>query len=294
MGNEENLGKCQPRLAGIIIVTQPHIIHLEAVLEDLENQSEPFSEIIVVASGLDEAGENAVSAFVKAVQAVPVKTEFVSLGSAGKNRNAAIKAVSEDIDLMLFHDADDRYSRHRNSSIVREYAKQTFDALVHLYVPTNETDSKRAISDLNQARGANEPMRIMSAEIYGATFPGGERDRRGESLGVVNSSLSFPEPYEDLPVHHAHACIRKASLGDLRFHESFFPRNEDSLLLRDMLFRGLNVVALCSPLSIWVQGTSSVAANSKSRIRLLHFKQRVHRAKKLFEIFKTNQRKLEN
>ena len=271
-----------PSLSGVIILTQDHVGHLPKILGDLLLQSEPFAEIIIVASGLDEAARSRVSAETKKVQSVEVLTKFVDLGSAGKNRNIGLETVSPHSTLVLFHDADDRYPPHRNATIVGEFIRKPFDALVHLYVSASETDAETALGNLSRLNSATSFERIESTDLYEPTFPGRVRDRYAELLGVINSTLCLPKPHRNLAIHHAHVCIRNPSIGKLRYHEKFYPRNEDSLFLRDMLFAGLSVAVLCLPLSIWVQGTSSFAQHSAIRRVILDLRRYSFRAKAAF------------
>jgi glycosyltransferase involved in cell wall biosynthesis len=271
-----------PSLSGVIILTQDHLVHLPKILGDLLVQTEPFAEIIIVASGLDEGARNRVTAETKKVLSVQVVTKFVDLGSAGKNRNIGLETVSPCSTLVLFHDADDRYPPHRNATIVREFIRKPFDALVHLYVLASEIDAETALGNLSKSISVGAIERIETTELYESTFPGGARDRDAELLGVANSTLYPPKPQHNLPIHHAHVCIQNSSIGKLRYHERFFPRNEDSLFLRDMLFAELNVGVLLSPLSIWVQGASSFAPYSRIRKTIHNVKKNCFRAKSAF------------
>ena len=271
-----------PSLSGVIILTQDHVVHLPKILGDLLLQSEPFAEIIIVASGLDEAARSRVSAETKKVKSVQVVTKFVDLGSAGKNRNIGLETVSPHSTLVLFHDADDRYPSHRNATIVREFIRKPFDALAHLYASASENDAETALGNLNRLNSMTSIERIEASDLYESTFPGRARDRDAELLGVVNSTLCPPKPHPNLAIHHGHVSIRNSIIGKLRYHEKFYPRNEDSLFLRDMLFAGLNVAVLCSPLSIYIQGTSSFAQHSAFRKIILDLRRYSFRAKAAF------------
>jgi hypothetical protein len=277
-----------PSLSGVIILTQAHLVHLPKILGDLLIQSEPFAEIIIVASGLDEAARSRVTAETKKVLSVRVVTKFVNLGSAGKNRNIGLETVSPHSTLVLFHDADDRYPSHRNATIVREFLRKPFDALAHLYVSASENDAETALGNLNGVNSMTSIQRIEASDLYDSTFPGRTRDRDAELLGVVNSTLCPPQSHPNLAIHHGHVSIRNSMIGKLQYHEKFYPRNEDSLFLRDMLFAGLNVEVLCSPLSVYVQGTSSLAPNSAIRKLILDLRRNSFRAKLAFLAALTN------
>jgi hypothetical protein len=65
-------------------------------------------------------------------------------------------------------------------------------------------------------------------------------------------------PKKGVVLQHGHAVIGKAHLlGLISFHERFWPRNEDSLFARDVLWSDQAVVVMEEVLSTYVTSTSS-------------------------------------
>lgn len=246
-------------ISGVVIVTPGHLHHLNTALGDLLGQTLKFDEILVVASGFKPKNRHELERQIRRLDASKVKMIFVPPGSAGRNRNLALREVSSNTELVFFSDADDRYSTRRNEVVYKEFKQKKFDALIHSFVPTTP-DSIGLVVDVLESHVHKGENRIGSEELFETNFPAGKRARREEELGLVNPSLILPKRCLGRSLHHAHVVVDPLGIGETRFHEKFFPRNEDSLFVRDLLFDGKKVVGILEPLSVWVLGTSSFSA----------------------------------
>jgi len=263
-------------ISGVVIVTPGHLYHLSAALGDLLGQTMEFDEILVVASGFMPKNRQKLELLIQRLDASNVKIVFAPAGSAGRNRNLALGRVSSNAELVFFSDADDRYSTRRNEVVYREFKRKEFDALIHSYIPTTP-DSSGLVFDVLESHVHIGETTIESEELFETNFPAGTRTRREEELGLVNPSLILPQRCLGRSLHHAHVVINPSGIGSTRFHEKFFPRNEDSLFARDLLFDGKKVVGILEPLSVWVLGTSTFTTARLWGKTLWKLEQIVHR-----------------
>lgn len=254
-------------LSAVIVVTPGHLEFLENCLQDAMEQTYPFSEVIVIASGFNLLNKSTLANLSANLSKEKIRIKYVGAGPAGRNRNLGVAMVNPTSALTFFHDADDRYAAHRNEIVVSVYKKNNFDALAHFYLAAERTEAKLALTEVNSyTEELRNQIVIESNELLSATFPGKFRDRRREVLGLespilrINSHLDEPAP-----IQHAHVVVSRQALSEVVFHEGYVPRNEDSLMLRDLLFSGKNVVVLCKPLSVWAKGTSSYTLQYKLR-----------------------------
>lgn len=263
-------------ISGVVIVTPGHLHHLNTALGDLLGQTLKFDEILVVASGFKPKNRQELEWQIRRLDASKVKMIFVPPGSAGRNRNLALREVSSNTELVFFSDADDRYSTRRNEVVYKEFKQKKFDALIHSFVPTTP-DSIGLVVDVLESHVHKGENRIGAEELFETNFPAGKRARREEELGLVNPSLILPKRCLGRSLHHAHVVVNPLGIGETRFHEKFFPRNEDSLFVRDLLFDGKKVVGILEPLSVWVLGTSTFTTARLWRRTFLKLEQLFHR-----------------
>lgn len=263
-------------ISGVVIVTPGHLQHLNTALGDLLGQTLKFDEILVVASGFKPKNRQELEWQIRRLDASKVKMIFVPPGSAGRNRNLALREVSSNTELVFFSDADDRYSTRRNEVVYKEFKQKKFDALIHSFVPTTP-DSIGLVVDVLESHVHKGENRIGAEELFETNFPAGKRARREEELGLVNPSLILPKRCLGRSLHHAHVVVNPLGIGETRFHEKFFPRNEDSLFVRDLLFDGKKVVGILEPLSVWVLGTSTFTTARLWRRTFLKLEQLFHR-----------------
>lgn len=262
-------------LSGVVVLTPGHLRFLSSILSDLTNQTLPFSEIILVSSGFGQEDFDLVVAEVKNYDEKLIQIIRAAPGSAGRNRNTGLDAVSSDAILVMIHDADDRYPYFRNQVIYDQFLSNGFDALLHLYLPTTELGARALLEHLNASPLPKEPIVITPEELFQETFRFG-RIREEEALAITDTSLKLPESFNHLLVHHAHVTLQRATTKEFRFHENFFPRNEDGLLVRDLLFSGLKVFVLCLSLSVYLVGASTFSTKSSRYQSVLNWKRIIY------------------
>jgi len=259
-------------VSAVVVATPGHLGFISECLQDIFSQTYPFSEVIIVASGFDRMQKLALSEHIGKFAKENLKVSYVHQGPAGRNRNIGATLASTSADLVFFHDADDRYSVTRNELVVSLHKKEPFDALVHFYVPAERQSMDLAWLHLNQVGNSIDNSDVVGAKtLFLATFPEERRNRKREELGLESTTLRIDRTTLEPPIHHAHVVVSKQVLSEVVFHEKYSPRNEDSIMLRDLLFSRRNIVVLCKPLSIWVKGTSSYTL----QYRLRHFVLRI-------------------
>jgi glycosyltransferase involved in cell wall biosynthesis len=263
-------------LSAVVVLTPGHVRFLASVLSDLTSQSLPFSEIIIVASGFDGKGFESVMSEIRQCHSEIVRAIKADPGPAGRNRNIGLDNVSDEAVLVMIHDADDRYPNFRNQLICEQFEKKEFDALLHLFLPTNELGADALLAYMNEHRPASNSPTITSDELFGQTFESGIRRRKEEELAIVDTSLKLPPRFNKTLVHHAHVTLNRNTTSNFRYHERFLPRNEDGLLVRDLLYSGLRVSVLCQPLSVYLVGSSTFSARVKKHESALYWKRVIY------------------
>ena len=260
----------QTRLTGVIILVPAHANYLEYSMLDALQQSRRFDELIVIASGF---GRN-YKRVEKVIEQLSLGTQtdivlrYVPKASAGKNRNRAIDLASGD--LLSFMDADDRYHPERNKTLLHYFRTSDCDVVLHSYIHLmnlNKDLQSTLIKWREHEVHLNEIRHLDTSTLYDSTFPNSIRDRKKELLGA-RSTLGFPPTSSFETVHHGHMTVKKKLFeSDYRFHTHYFPRNEDSVMVRDLLWSHRKVLYISAPLSAYRVGSSAISQNLSLRLR---------------------------
>jgi len=251
-----------PRTTAVVPIISKHLKHVTNILADLSSQTILNDEVILVASGFNYFQFKRLTWLASKYKSLNIRFLKTSLGPAGRNRNVGSDHAQGD--LIMFLDVDDRYFPERNRIILDTYEKEGFDALVHLAEHSSNPDCDYKSCSSTRKSSGNPVIQIISTpELFHSTFPGGYRDRIAETLGRRPTNLILKRPNDSNPIHHAHVTVKKSILKTCHFHEQFYPRNEDTLFLRDLLFDGGKVLVLLQRLSIFSTQTSAVHWRAK-------------------------------
>jgi glycosyltransferase involved in cell wall biosynthesis len=255
-------GKMQSiNYAGGIIAVPQHAALLVDVLEDCEIQSRAFDYLVIVLSGFSRNERTRVEREIAKRNFNDVEIISVSSSPPGFNRNTILSQMTHDIGLLTFMDADDRYIRVRNERILRQYCATGFDALIHATLPSWPGYGEYLRDLLSRQDFADPPIVLTSKQLYDENFLNNGRNRSQEASGKTNTSLKIPRGFGNFSIHHGHVTLSKPSMNSFRYHESFKPRNEDSLFVRDLLYGNLKIEAVMEILSIYSVGTSTAREN---------------------------------
>ena len=247
--------------SAVVPLISKHISHIPDILSDLEGQTILNDEVIFVASGFSSEDFASLARRAQKSKTLSVVPLRAPLGPAGMNRNLGADVAQGD--LVMFLDVDDRYFPWRNDRILRAFNERRLDALVHLAEQSSEPlsiFSKRIVEGFELGKGVNL---VETEQLARDTFPDGTRNRGAELAGGAQTNLLLTGSNSNYPIHHAHSTVRRSILSKHRFHEEFFPRNEDGLFLRDLLFEGYKVAVLLEHLSIFSTSTSAVHWRAK-------------------------------
>ncbi len=239
-------------VSGVVIGIPAHELMISDVLHDIDNQSEPLDELIVVLSGA--FSQVFITSLKVRLEASTIPSKliwFPKKRSAGSNRNSGLELATSDY--VMFFDADDRYSQERVRVARQLIRGEGFDLLLH----HSTVKAVREFHEDQRTVPTSEGL-FRNEELFASTFPNASRDRLKE-LGGGPSIIRYPKSANDETVlHHGHAVVRKEALRHgMMFHERFWPRNEDSILARDMLWAGLKVVVTERELSSYIIDASS-------------------------------------
>lgn len=248
-------------ISAVIPVISSHIEHIPDVLSDLAKQTIQTDEIVLVASGFSAKDLERLGAMLEQHKAQKIVLVKAPLGPAGKNRN--LGAAEAQSDLIMFLDVDDRYLPWRNERVLAAFGDSDFDALVHLAEHSSSPSLMYSAQIRQGTHSEKQVNRVGADHLARDTFPDGLRNRSAEVAGEVPTNLVLTGSNSNSPIHHAHATVKRSILATYRFHENFHPRNEDGLLLRDMLFEGTRVEVLLEHLSIFSTETSAVHWKAK-------------------------------
>lgn len=229
-------------LGAVVILVPQHLHFLPRLVENINQSSPRFHDVVVVASGFPMLLKKKLKRVVRQIN-VPTRITFTSLGSAGRNRNAG--SILSSAELVAFLDADDYYAPIRNSIALKLFAETKFDLLYHGFIPFENLQDLP--SNIFPRETESVAGFVSSEHLFETTFPSGFRDRESELEGRAQSTnLIVPQEFGAFEIHHAHLICRTEVARSIRFHEIFGMRNEDGVFARDALERGLRIV--CSPM----------------------------------------------
>jgi len=233
-------------LAAVVPLIEHHVRFFKPLIANLELQTKGFDQIIVVASGLRRSSLEMIEATLRS-SAYSGSYQIVSnsLSPSGKNRNVGAQASGTE--LIAFLDADDAYHPLRNEAVLDTYRRTSFDALVVRAFALPESTLFAWNSNLDVADLVSNHL-IYPQEIFDHTFSGG-RARHKEMLGAPSVLLVGAERTKSGVLAHGHLVVRRELFLSLKQHEQSFPRNEDSVFARDILWSGNNLFSLNLALS---------------------------------------------
>ena len=258
--------KTSATLSAVVPLIEPHVRFFSTLLQNIELQTKRFDEIILVASGLSEGSLELVSRdLLSSTYSKAFRILSNSIFPSGKNRNIGAKATTSE--LVLFLDADDTYHPLRNAAVLEVFARTNFDALMTRSFPLPESVPFDWNSNFNVENWAASYL-IEPSEVFDRTFASG-RKRHKEMLGAPSVVSAPPETGNLSVLHHGHMAVRRSVFTELNQHEQSFPRNEDSVFARDILWSGRRLYILNVPLSHYRTDSSSNNPKNGSLLNIL-------------------------
>lgn len=269
------------RFSVVIPVVPSHDFFVFDLLKSLSSDSTFLHEIIVARSELPKSKESDYLAELrKYARSVGLNTSIHVAGSpqsrlAGANRNAGWEMAAAEY--VAFLDADDEYSSERFKVLNLIIDRSHPDAIVHSFtfdeIDFVTAETAETAETIFESLVTSEDMRI-------ATFPDGERKFDLEISGSGASNLILPAAYSEIGIHHAHITVKNSIRNEVRFRTEY-PRREDGLFCRDLLYRGYDIIFSPLKLSKWVTERST-AKSSKNAKLLIPIKT----LKKLYSLFR--------
>lgn len=235
-----------PSLAAVIPLIEKHVQYFFSLVSNFELQTRSFDEVIVVASGLSRSSHELVEDTLR-LSSYAHSYQILSnpLSPSGRNRNVGAEASSTD--LIAFLDADDTYHPLRNELVLEIYRQTRFDALLMQAFALAQNTPFGWNTNLSVADLVSNSL-IYPQKIFDDTFSGG-RARHKEMLGAPSVlELGASQP-ETVVLAHGHLIAQRDVFLSVKQHEQSFPRNEDAVFARDILWSGRNLFVLNVPLS---------------------------------------------
>ncbi len=227
-------------IGAVIPIIPAHKKYLPSLLRNIQMMDRQFDSVVVVASGFSRKQFLSLRHASDFAREFQVKFLRVGPGSAGKNRN--IGWANIDTKYICFLDADDSYPLDRTRIIEKIMVTHSLDALVHAFSELNDTTEM-------EPKRHEDFVLVRERELFHATFDGKPRERDREIAEPNWESTIKTDAVDGFAVHHGHLTIRRDLPRDLRFHEYTEHRNEDSVFVRDLVWRGLRTGALSWSLS---------------------------------------------
>lgn len=236
-------------VAGAVLLTPNHVSHFsDFLVPNLSELSQPFDELIVVASGLNRKSILKVES---SLANLPVSWHRrlikFPLGGVGTNRNRGLAESKSD--LVTFLDSDDFFHPDYAKFILGAYANNPFHILLHtcsFFDPT--TSAAPEFSPM----GDVQQVGYLSSKDF-VERPDIDWELNPESFGDTN--LSQADQTRAFPFAQGHVTVLRGF--PLRFHENPQARNEDGVFLNQALLRGAKINAYPIEMSAYTQGTSA-------------------------------------
>ena len=249
-------------ISAVVVAVPSHKDYLKDVIADCLSQTLPYNQVILVLSGFNPSQILEVKSENTDSWSSSVEVHVRPMAPAGANRNFGYSLAQHDY--VSFLDADDRYPIWRNEVFSQLQSHFNMDLFLHSYATFDSGGGPVLL------RPSNALSSCLGTEaLLELNFPLGRN--RWKELAGAPTALQ----HERSGLHHGHLYARNGLLSDqLSFHTYSWPRNEDSLFVRDCLWRGHKVVASSDVMSSY--RTSSTSANRQNKMwlhlpKLLYF-----------------------
>lgn len=238
-----------PSITGVVLLVFDHLGYFRhSLIDNLLRLSQPFDELLIVASGLSA---RALSAVERETDRLPGhwnrKIIKAPLGTVGANRNIGLDLASSD--LVAFLDADDLYAPDYCGFIRKYFREQEFDIFLHGYFTLSDKGSDDflfpALKSQNSVVRLSSPSFLKREDIDWSQPPS----------EISESSLKFANSDMSVLLHQGHMTVRRAL--PLRFHQDHKARNEDGIFLNRALNAGFEISAVDNALSVYRIGSSA-------------------------------------
>jgi len=249
-------------ISAVVVAVPSHMGYLDDVMADCLSQTHPYKQVILVLSGFNASQMHQLKIENAESWGSSVEVHSRPLAPAGANRNFGYSLARHEY--VSFLDADDRYPAWRNEVFSQLQSHYNMDLFLHSYATFASGDGPLL------SRPSNPLSSCLESEtLVELNFPNGRN--RWKELAGAPTALQ----HNGTSLHHGHLYVKNGLLSDqLSFHTYSWPRNEDSLFVRDCLWRGRKVVASSNVMSSY--RTTSTSANKRNKVwlylpKLLYF-----------------------